>query len=120
MSDEEQLKRFNERAQDPYKSWKLTDEDWRNREKTPEYIEAANEMFAKTDKKNAPWILVAGDDKKHARVQVLQETLAHIEREAQKRGLHLSNVLDKSHIEDAESSSIELQIHSKKQVKTSK
>ncbi|MFJ7669322.1 polyphosphate kinase 2 family protein [Lysinibacillus sp. NPDC097195] len=114
VSEEEQLKRFNERAQDPYKAWKLTDEDWRNREKTPEYIAAANEMFEKTDKKNAPWVLVAGNDKKHARVQVLQETLAHIEREAQKRGLHLTNVLDKSHLEDAESSSIGLQIHAKK------
>ena len=94
VSDEEQLKRFKEREQDPYKAWKLTDEDWRNREKTPQYVEAANEMFAKTDKKNAPWILVAGDDKKHARVQVLQETIAQIEREAQKRGLHLTNILE--------------------------
>ncbi|MGE7092309.1 polyphosphate kinase 2 family protein [Lysinibacillus sp. NPDC048646] len=121
VSDEEQLKRFKEREQDPYKSWKLTDEDWRNREKTPLYIDAANDMFDKTDKKNAPWILVAGNDKKHARVQVLQETIAHIERESQKRGLHLTNILDKSFLEDAESSSIEiLQGHSKKQEQTNK
>ncbi|MGE7943196.1 polyphosphate kinase 2 family protein [Lysinibacillus xylanilyticus] len=108
VSDEEQLKRFKEREENPYKSWKLTDEDWRNREKSPQYIDAANEMFEKTDKKNAPWILVPGDDKKYARVQVLQETIAHIEREAQKRGLHLTNVLEKTHLEDAESSSLEL------------
>ncbi len=121
VSDEEQLKRFKEREQDPYKSWKLTDEDWRNREKTPLYIDAANDMFDKTDKKNAPWILVAGNDKKHARVQVLQETIAHIERESQKRGLHLTNILDKSFLEDAESSSIEiLQGQSKKQEQTNK
>lgn len=94
VSDEEQLQRFKDRAQDPYKAWKLTEEDWRNREKTPLYIDAANEMFAKTDKENAPWILVAGDDKKHARVQVLQETIAQIGREAQKRGLHLTNILE--------------------------
>ncbi|EON74472.1 polyphosphate kinase 2 family protein [Lysinibacillus sphaericus] len=119
VSDEEQLKRFKEREQDPYKSWKLTDEDWRNREKTPQYIEAANDMFDKTDKKNAPWILVAGNDKKHARVQVLQETIAHIEQEAQKRGLHLTNVLDKSYLEDAESSSMEvLREQSKKEEQT--
>lgn len=63
-------------------------------------------MFDKTDKKNAPWILVAGNDKKYARVQVLQETLAHIEREALKRGLHLTNVLDNPLLEDADSSSL--------------
>lgn len=75
-------------------------------------------MFDKTDKKNAPWILVAGNDKKHARVQVLQETIAHIEREAQKRGLHLTNVLDKTYLEDTESSSMEmLQVQSDKEEK---
>ena len=52
-------------------------------------------MFEKTDKKNAPWILVAGNDKKFARVQVLQETLAHIERSLEKRGLHIKNALEK-------------------------
>gem|GEM_PF-3430089 len=65
-------------------------------------------MFEKTDKKSAPWVLVPGDDKQYARVQVLKETLAHIEREAQKRGLNLTNVLGKAHLEDAESSSLEL------------
>jgi len=119
VSDEEQLKRFTEREQNPYKSWKLTEEDWRNREKTPQYVEAANDMFEKTDKKNAPWILVAGDDKKYARVQVLQETIAHIEREAQKRGLHLTNVLDKAQLEDEGSSSLEtLNDQSKNKKKT--
>ena len=71
-------------------------------------------MFEKTDKKNAPWVLVAGNDKKYARVQVLQETLAHIEREALKRGLHLTNVLDKAHLEDAESSSLDVLNEKKK------
>ena len=118
VSDEEQLKRFKEREQNPYKSWKLTAEDWRNRDKTPQYIEAANAMFEKTDKKDAPWVLVAGDDKKYARVQVLQETIAHIEREAQRRGLHLTNVLDNTQLEDADSSSLEIVNEKKKEQKT--
>ncbi|WP_341300467.1 polyphosphate kinase [Lysinibacillus sp. FSL H8-0500] len=115
VSDGEQLKRFTEREANPYKAWKLTDEDWRNREKTPYYIEAANEMFEKTDKKNTPWILVAGDDKKYARIHVLQETIAHIEREAQKRGLHLTNVLDNGQAQHIESSQEAVQEKKEKQ-----
>lgn len=91
IDEEEQLKRFNDRAADPYKAWKLTDEDWRNREKFKDYTTAANEAFAKTDSEHAPWILVPGNDKLYARVQVLKETLAHIEKEAERRGLHLIN-----------------------------
>ena len=91
---DEQLKRFNDRAKDPYKSWKLTDEDWRNREKFDLYCEAADEMFAKTDKKNAPWNLIPGNDKLYARIQVLKEVVAHIEKQAAKRGLELKNVFE--------------------------
>ena len=94
IDDEEQLKRFNDRAQDPYKAWKLTDEDWRNREKFDLYQEAADDMFEKTDSEQAPWILIPGNDKLYARVQVLKETLAHIEKEATRRGLHLTNVFE--------------------------
>ncbi|WP_042478890.1 polyphosphate kinase 2 family protein [Bacillus ndiopicus] len=94
IDEDEQLKRFNERAEDPYKAWKLTDEDWRNREKFKNYTEAADDVFAKTDSKHAPWILIPGNDKLYARVQVLKETLAHIEKEAERRGLHLTNQLD--------------------------
>lgn len=91
---DEQLKRFNDRAKDPYKSWKLTDEDWRNREKFDLYCEAADEMFVKTDKKNAPWHLIPGNDKLYARIQVLKEVVAHIEKQAAKRGLELKNVFE--------------------------
>lgn len=94
IDEAEQLIRFNERAQDPYKAWKLTDEDWRNREKFDLYSEAADEMFAKTDTENAPWFLIPGNDKLYARVQVLKEVIAHIEKEATSRGLHLTNVLE--------------------------
>ncbi|MEC1179699.1 polyphosphate kinase [Metasolibacillus meyeri] len=91
IDEEEQLRRFNDRAADPYKAWKLTDEDWRNRDKFKDYMVAANDIFAKTDSENAPWILIPGNDKLYARVQVLKEALAHIEKEAERRGLHLTN-----------------------------
>lgn len=93
IDEEEQLKRFNARAEDPYKSWKLTDEDWRNRKKFHDYVEVANEMFEKTDSENAPWILVSGNNKLHARVEVLKQTLAHIEKQLERRGLEIPKVL---------------------------
>ena len=95
IDSDEQLKRFNERAADPYKSWKLTAEDWRNRDKFNLYCEAADEMFEKTDSENAPWHLIAGNDKNYARVQVLKETVAHIEKEVTKRGMKLTNIFEK-------------------------
>lgn len=108
IDSEEQLKRFNDRAQDPYKAWKLTDEDWRNREKFDDYVVAADEMFKKTDTENAPWIVVPGNDKLHARVQVLKETIAHIEKEAKRRGLSLMNVLSKEQ-EDVQEQAVQLE-----------
>lgn len=87
VSYDEQLKRFKERQENPNKSWKLTDEDWRNREKWPQYVNAANDMLDKTTKKNAPWIQIAGNDKKYARIQVLAETIKHIKNECKQRGL---------------------------------
>ena len=93
---DEQLKRFNERAQDPYKAWKLTDEDWRNREKFDLYCAAADEMFEKTDSENAPWCLIPGNDKLYARIQVLKEVIAKIEKEVARRGLHLTNFCEQN------------------------
>ena len=95
IDKEEQLNRFNARAQDPYKAWKLTDEDWRNREKFDDYVTIADEMFEKTNSENAPWFLVSGNNKQYARIQVLKETLAHIEKEAQRRGLEIPNVFER-------------------------
>jgi len=79
ISDKEQLKRFKAREQDPLKSWKLTDEDWRNREKRKQYTAATEEMLEFTDQPGAPWYLVEGDSKKWARVKVLETTNAAIE-----------------------------------------
>ena len=118
---DEQLKRFMERAADPYKSWKLTDEDWRNREKFHLYMEAADEMFAKTNTENAPWCLIPGNDKFYARVQVLKEAVAQIETQITKRGLQLTNVFEKHKVLAADSEKPEfIEIQPKPKKKKSK
>src|SRR5919112_3339447 len=58
ISDEEQLKRFKKREQNPLKTWKLTEEDWRNRERRDAYSEAVEDMLARTDQPHAPWHVV--------------------------------------------------------------
>ena len=93
IDEAEQLERFNARAADPYKSWKLTDEDWRNREKFDDYVIVAHEMFEKTDSENSPWVLVAGNNKQYARIEVLKQTLVHIEKQLERRGLEIPKVL---------------------------
>ena len=72
ISKEEQLARFQAREDTPYKRYKITDEDWRNREKWDEYRAAVNEMLARTSAMDAPWNLIAGNDKRFARIQVLE------------------------------------------------
>ncbi len=71
ISREEQLRRFEERQAIGYKSWKLTEEDWRNREKWSAYEEAVEQMLVKTSTVTAPWTLVEGNDKYWARAKVL-------------------------------------------------
>jgi len=72
ISPEEQLRRFKEREATPWKYHKITDEDWRNRERWDDYKQAVNDMVTRTSTASAPWTLIAGDDKKAARVQVLE------------------------------------------------
>jgi polyphosphate kinase 2 (PPK2 family) len=79
ISDAEQLERFERRREDPLKTWKLTDEDWRNREKRPAYEAALEEMFERTDTERAPWRIVPAESKRYARVQVMREVIAAIE-----------------------------------------
>ena len=71
ISHQEQLRRFEERKAIGYKAWKLTEEDWRNREKWAAYEEAVKEMLVKTSTATAPWTLIEGDDKYWARSKVL-------------------------------------------------
>ncbi|MFC7687265.1 polyphosphate kinase 2 family protein [Ureibacillus sp. GCM10028918] len=91
VGKDEQLSRFKERQTNPMKSWKLTEEDWRNREKFDEYVKCANEMFQQTDSINAPWKLVSGNNKHYARIKVLRETFQHVKQVAVHRGLANNN-----------------------------
>ncbi len=72
ISKEEQQARFKSRETNPLKSWKLTDEDWRNRQKWDEYEAAVEDMLAHTHRPDAPWVVVPGNDKRLARVSVLE------------------------------------------------
>jgi len=86
VSPEEQLKRFEKRQDNPLKSWKITDDDWRNREKRPLYEEAVEDMLVRTDHPPAPWHLIEGDDKRFARVRVIETVNEEIERGMRERG----------------------------------
>jgi polyphosphate kinase 2 (PPK2 family) len=81
ISEEEQLARFEARRNTPYKAWKLTDEDWRNREKWDVYANAVEEMLIKTSTTVAPWTVVPASDKLYTRVCVLETIVAALERE---------------------------------------
>jgi len=78
-SSDEQLKRFEARAGDPLKSWKLTDEDWRNRDKRPAYEAAVEEMLEKTDQPHARWHVVSAESKRYARAAVIRLVIEEIE-----------------------------------------
>lgn len=97
ISKEEQLSRFEGRSEDKLRSWKLTDEDWRNRDKWDLYVQAVEEMILKTSTLSAPWTLVEGNSKYYARIKVLKtivtgltvalnyDPLAIVERPEQKK-----------------------------------
>jgi AMP-polyphosphate phosphotransferase len=80
ISPEEQLERFRERERVPYKRHKIRPDDWRNREKWPQYELSANEMVERTSTEYAPWTLVSAEDKRHARIQVLKTVAQALER----------------------------------------
>ncbi len=79
VSEEEQLERFERRRDDPLKAWKLTEEDWRNREKRGEYVEAIEDMFGRTDQPYAPWHPIEANSKRYARVKVIRTVIERIE-----------------------------------------
>jgi polyphosphate kinase 2 (PPK2 family) len=87
ISHEEQLARFEARRADPLKSWKLTDEDWRNRRKRAAYTEAVEEMLARTDHPAGRWRPIAAESKRYARVAVVEATVAAIEKGMKARGM---------------------------------
>lgn len=81
ISKEEQLKRFQFRQETPYKAWKLTDEDWRNRDKWDAYAQAVDDMLLRTSTLTAPWTIVEGNDKWYARVKMLRTLVDVVSRE---------------------------------------
>lgn len=96
ISEAEQLRRFKSRERDPLKRWKLTDEDWRNREKRPAYQEALADMLDKTDHEPAPWTIIAAESKAYARVAVIEAVIQQLEigmRAAGQEPLHSAQAL---------------------------
>jgi polyphosphate kinase 2 (PPK2 family) len=87
ISPQEQLARFESRRDDPLRAWKLTDEDWRNREKRDAYTEAIEEMLERTDRKYARWTVVAAESKHYARVAVLEKVIEEIEAGLRRDGI---------------------------------
>ena len=79
VTKEEQLRRFKKRENDPYKSWKINDEDWRNRDHWNQHNEAAEEMFERTGSDGAPWHLIPGNFKWFARLEMLRVTIKALE-----------------------------------------
>jgi polyphosphate kinase 2 (PPK2 family) len=75
ISADEQLERFEKRANDPLKKWKLTDEDWRNRRKRDEYCAALEDMFERTDHEAGAWHIIPADSKKYTRVTVIEHVI---------------------------------------------
>lgn len=79
ITPEEQLRRFRSRELDPFRQYKLTEEDWRNRAKFPEYTAAVEDMLVRTSTPHAPWTVIEANDKHYARVKVLETLVGCIE-----------------------------------------
>lgn len=80
IDKKEQLERFEERQETPHKQFKLTDDDWRNRDKWSDYVQAAADMLAHTDTESAPWCVIATNDKRSARLAVLDHAIEQLKK----------------------------------------
>jgi polyphosphate kinase 2 (PPK2 family) len=89
LSPEEQLRRFERRRDDPFRTWKLTDEDWRNRERRGDYEQAVEDMLARTDEPHAPWTVVPAENKRYARVAVVRRVCDAVEDGMRAAGLEI-------------------------------
>ena len=78
ISKDEQEKRFKDREETPRKQYKITDEDWRNRAKWDDYLNAAADMFERTSTQYAPWHIIATDNKRQARIEILNAILKQL------------------------------------------
>jgi len=100
ISQDEQLRRFQARERSDLKQWKLTDEDWRNREKHLEYTIAVEEMLARTSWDGGAWHVVPGEQKRYARVTVLETAIAIIEDGMRQHGMEPLEPLDDEEDDD--------------------
>src|SRR3954465_7873108 len=89
LSEQEQLRRFKSRENDPLRRWKLTDDDWRNRGKRNAYTHAVEEMLDKTDASHAPWTLVEAENKRWARVKVVESVVSALQTGLERNGVVL-------------------------------
>jgi hypothetical protein len=94
MSHEEQLRRFERRRDDPLKSWKLTAEDWRNREKRPQYDEAVSDMLRLTSGRLAPWDVISAENKRNGRVEVIETVIRRMEEGMARWGIEVPSADD--------------------------
>ena len=81
ITPQEQLRRFKARQNTPYKRFKITEEDWRNRKKWPAYERAVNDMIERTSTDPAPWNIIASDDKLFSRIETLERLCERIDAE---------------------------------------
>ncbi len=79
ISKDEQLRRFEERKNDPFRQWKIGPDDWRNRDKWDEYLKAAEEMFEQTSTKHSPWNIIPAENKHYARIETAKVVASAIE-----------------------------------------
>ncbi len=94
ISHDEQLARFHSRQADPLRAWKLGEEDWRNREKRPQYEAALRDMFARTDHALGPWDIIPAEDKRYARVAVAETVVSRVEQGMRRLGFEPPPPLD--------------------------
>lgn len=87
ISKEEQLRRFKDREKDPFKKWKINEDDYRNRERWDDYVVAVEEMFHKTDTEWAPWTIVEAECKRYGRIKVIETVVAAVQK-ALNHGAH--------------------------------
>ena len=80
IDQEEQMRRFEERKANPHKRWKITDEDWRNRDKWGEYRLAVDQMLLRTSTPHAPWHVIESNCKPHARVKAIETVIGALEK----------------------------------------
>ena len=89
IGPDEQKARFEAREEDPDKQHKITEDDWHNRSQWDDYMEAFNEMLVRTSTAEAPWVIVPSEDKRSARIQVLEDYIRRVKEHLKDNGVDL-------------------------------